>query len=117
MDESDAIRELDRRLGGRSRGIRKDYGLAPTAVWKLWAGQGGGCAICREAVTALPVASGFVGGSWSVSQVTGYVDHCHATGAVRGTLCHDCNTGLGLFRDDPVRLQSAIEYVRRHNGS
>lgn len=39
------------------------------------------------------------------------IDHCHKTGKFRGILCRGCNTGLGNFRDDPVRLQKAIRYI------
>lgn len=38
-------------------------------------------------------------------------DHCHSTGKFRGFLCSQCNSGLGLFKDNPIRLQSAIKYL------
>lgn len=46
-----------------------------------------------------------------------HVDHCHETNKVRGLLCSNCNLGLGLFSHDISKLQSAIEYLRKSNGS
>ena len=43
-------------------------------------------------------------GSW-------VMDHDHTTGEYRAYICHGCNVGLGYFKDDPVILQKAIDYL------
>lgn len=43
-----------------------------------------------------------------------FLDHCHDSGNIREGLCLSCNTGLGMFRDDPDRLRAAALYVERH---
>lgn len=39
------------------------------------------------------------------------IDHSHATGAVRGVLCRQCNAALGLLEENTDNLQRAIEYL------
>lgn len=39
------------------------------------------------------------------------LDHCHATGAVRGILCDACNIGIGNLRDDPTLCLNAAKYL------
>lgn len=40
------------------------------------------------------------------------VDHCHTSEKVRGLLCSECNSGLGLFKENPDYLLGAIEYIK-----
>lgn len=42
------------------------------------------------------------------------IDHNHETGAIRSLLCHDCNTGLGKFKDSIILLESTIKYLKHH---
>lgn len=39
------------------------------------------------------------------------IDHCHATGKVRGILCSGCNKALGLLGDSVARIEGLAEYV------
>lgn len=64
--------------------------------------RGRGC--CDICGTATP---GGRFGNW-------HIDHDHDTGQVRGILCAPCNAAIGLLRDDPAVIQSALSYVHRH---
>ncbi len=88
--DPEAHRRASRRLL-----LKRKYGLTEAEWQELFERQGRRCAICGEGGTR-----------WSV-------DHDHATGRIRGILCRACNTGIGLFRDDPARLLSAIRYLTR----
>jgi len=39
------------------------------------------------------------------------MDHNHKTGKFRGLLCHQCNVGIGFFKDEPKLLLAAINYL------
>jgi hypothetical protein len=77
--------------------LRSKFGLTLADYEAMLEAQGGVCAIClrpeRKENKSLNV------------------DHCHSTGIVRGLLCGPCNTGLGMFSDDPERIMAAISYL------
>lgn len=81
------------------RSLLRAYGLTEDDFAAMLDAQEGKCAICG---TSEP--GGAANDTWKV-------DHDHATGHVRGLLCHRCNLGLGYFRDNPESLEAAIAYL------
>jgi hypothetical protein len=81
----------------RARNIAKRGGATLEDYDAMFAQQGGVCAICKQ-----PPLDG--------KHLS--VDHCHATGAIRGLLCGKCNSGLGMFADEPGRLIAAVNYLK-----
>lgn len=77
------------------------YGMALDDYERMLAAQGGACGICG---TGEPRGMGAVF----------HVDHDHDTGTIRGLLCSNCNSALGLLGDDPGRLEAAARYLREH---
>lgn len=45
------------------------------------------------------------------------IDHDHKTGKVRGLLCSNCNTGIGLLRESQSVLRSAEQYIFQYAGA
>lgn len=43
-----------------------------------------------------------------------HYDHDHKSGKFRGWLCIQCNTALGLLKDNPARLDALRQYVIAH---
>ena len=86
----------------RNNHLRKKYGMTPDDLIALWSKQSGLCALCDEPMLQY-------GGKGNRRAV---IDHNHDTGRVRGLLHDWCNRILGLFGDDPRRLEQAAEYLR-----
>ena len=87
---------------GAMRKIRKKYGMQPDEYLQLHAEQGGVCAICR-----MPDAGFNPDGSPRRLAV----DHDHATGAIRGLLCVNCNLVLAHAKDRIDLLLAATDYL------
>lgn len=82
-----------------SAGRKWRYGLTKESYLGLLEEQEFKCAVC---------GTGFDCGRKSTRP---HVDHCHATGKVRGILCHHCNSALGHLRDSPETARSAASYL------
>lgn len=86
------------RVAPKAEGNRyfKRYGITYEQRDELIKKQENKCAICKG---ELPL----------------HTDHCHKTGKVRGMLCSNCNTLLGLSGDNASVLRAAAEYLEWHS--
>lgn len=92
--EQDIKRKLSqsRKEWSRKAYLKRTYGITPEEYDDMNKSQNGGCAICS-----------------SVQRLA--IDHDHATGNIRGLLCHNCNRGLGMFYDNKESLLNAMNYL------
>lgn len=42
-----------------------------------------------------------------------HIDHCHSSNTVRGLLCANCNTAIGLLFENIETLANAIQYLEK----
>lgn len=86
----------------REKWIEKKYGKGALAFYNAEIAKDDKCRICGISESDAP------GGRLAI-------DHCHATGRLRGLLCSKCNTGIGLLGDNRAILQAAITYLEAHS--
>jgi hypothetical protein len=89
------------KLRMRELKMLRKFGLTLDQYRAMRDSQGGACAICG---TAPP-------GEYDLR-----VDHCHATGKIRGLLCATCNLALGNLGDTAAGVHRAVEYLCRAEG-
>lgn len=77
---------------------KRRYGLTPEVYSDMLIGQDNSCCICLAKFT---------------ESNKPMVDHCHSTGVVRGLLCNKCNVCLGYWKDSPMNLIRAEQYLLR----
>jgi hypothetical protein len=81
--------------------VRK-FGISESELESLFQASGDRCQICNRPFS-------------EDSSVKRCIDHCHATGRVRGVVCGQCNCVLGYARDDPAVLLAAVRYLKAHD--
>ena len=75
-----------------------EMGVSREDLRTLYKKQQGRCTICHDRVPLV-------------------TDHDHDWGHFRGLLCNNCNTAIGLLKDNPVVVQNAANYLRRTKGA
>jgi len=75
--------------------LRTRYGITSEILEKMKIDQNYKCKICGKSVTLV-------------------VDHCHKSYKVRGLLCNNCNSGLGMFNDNIETIKNALKYLENN---
>lgn len=78
--------------------LKANYGIDADVYHSLLETQNFECAICNIGIE-------------EVSRMFA-VDHCHDSGKIRGLLCGQCNTGIGLFKENVKIFNKAISYIQ-----
>jgi len=73
--------------------LKHVYGITLEDYENMYISQEGKCITCHKFYEVL------------------CVDHNHLTGKVRGLLCRNCNTALGVINDNIVILENMIVYL------
>lgn len=76
--------------------LKSRYKMTLEQFGQMVLGQEGQCAICERVPNRL------------------FVDHNHTTKEVRGLLCHHCNVGISLLRENPRIFQKALDYLSKY---
>jgi hypothetical protein len=82
------------------------FGITADTYLEMVKRQNNKCAICKKTETATHPRHK------TVKRLS--VDHDHISGKVRELLCQACNTSLGSLGDSIELLQSAIDYLKKH---
>lgn len=86
---------------GRRSWLKANYGITVEKYQEMVVAQNNLCAICKRPEE--------IGKNLAV-------DHSHVTNQLRALLCRKCNVVLGIFEEDILRFESAIEYLKIHIG-
>lgn len=86
---------------GRRNKLKQSYGITVEQYTEMLIKQNHKCGVCQKDET-------------EVHKKRLFVDHCHTTGNVRGLLCHNCNTAIGLLKDSVQTALQAATYLSRY---
>lgn len=90
----------------RARNLKKNYGISMGDFEKMFVSQQGLCAVCRK-----PEKGKTPNGH--IRRLS--MDHWHdGDKSLRELLCGNCNTALGLVKENPETLRSLLAYLEKH---
>ena len=95
-DNPEKMKEIRRKAK-----LKKKYGISLKQYDEMVIKHGNKCAVCNKTHERRPLN----------------VDHCHATGKVRGLLCDKCNMALGLLNDSTETIKNLERYLNAYSAT
>lgn len=89
-------------ISARKTNLKKCYGITIEQYQLILESQDLKCAVCNKEHQEL-------------EKKRLVVDHCHTTNKVRGLLCNNCNTALGLLKENVQVVDKLKDYILLHN--
>lgn len=83
--------------------LKTNYGLSEIEFQEMYKSQDGRCKICDAFLENIFL---------KVDGKRLAIDHCHTSGKVRGMLCMNCNSGIGLLGDTYKAVQKGADYLK-----
>ncbi len=80
--------------------LKRNYGISLEDFDNMLIQQNHKCAICGV----------------SLVKIRRHIDHDHKKNIIRGILCHGCNTGIGLLKEDIEIFKKGINYLEKNKG-
>lgn len=88
------------------RWLRRKYGITLIQYEEIKKSQNNVCEICKKNETTYDTKTG------GIRRLS--VDHCHATGKVRGLLCFRCNSVIGKIEESKEMVKAILDYLTKH---
>lgn len=79
--------------------LKTKYGITLEKYESMVEAQNGLCAVCNTKPSHRRLD----------------VDHSHISGKLRKLLCSNCNTALGLLKEDKERITKLLQYLEEHS--
>lgn len=90
----------------KHKSLLRNYQISIEEYKRLYEDQNGLCAACSKPETSKT--------RLGTTRLL-CVDHNHKTNKVRGLLCSNCNTAIGLINEDLTILDNIKSYLTQHN--
>jgi hypothetical protein len=85
----------------KNKHLESTYGIPIEEYDRMLHNQRGRCAVCGKHAE-------------ETHRKRLFVDHSHATGKIRALLCQQCNTALGMVKEDTDILFALVAYLEEH---